>query len=51
MAKKKTKKVKETNKEKKISLVNQKRQQRAKMIGQHIGYRYDVNLTCQIIKK
>ena len=38
MAKKKNKKIK------KISKPNEKESSREKMIGQHIGYRYDVNL-------
>ena len=40
MAKKKTKKIKE----KKVKLGKSKETAREKMIGQHIGYRYDVNL-------
>ena len=40
MAKKKTKKIKE----KKVNLGKSKETAREKMIGQHIGYRYDVNL-------
>ena len=42
MARKKNKKIKKNSKPKENA--------RAKMIGQHIGYRYDVNLF-QIIKK
>ena len=38
MAKKKNKKIK------KISKPKEKESSREKMIGQHIGYRYDVNL-------
>ena len=40
MAKKKNKKIKE----KKVKLGKSKETAREKMIGQHIGYRYDVNL-------
>jgi len=40
MAKKKAKKIKE----KKVKLGKSKETAREKMIGQHIGYRYDVNL-------
>ena len=45
--KKKTK----SKKEKKLKLGTSKETAREKMIGQHIGYRYDVNLSCQIIKE
>ena len=45
MAKKKTKKVKsKPKKEKKMKLGTFKETAREKLIGQHIGYRYDVNL-------
>jgi len=43
MAKKNKKKIK-NKKEKKIKLGTSKETAREKMIGQHIGYRYDVNL-------
>ena len=43
MAKKNKKKIK-NKKEKKIKLGKSKETAREKMIGQHIGYRYDVNL-------
>ena len=45
MVKKKTKKVKsKPKKEKKMKLGTFKETAREKLIGQHIGYRYDVNL-------
>ena len=45
MAKKKNKKVKtKVKKEKKMKLGTFKETAREKLIGQHIGYRYDVNL-------
>ena len=45
MAKKKTKKIKsKPKKEKKMKLGTFKETAREKLIGQHIGYRYDVNL-------
>ena len=43
MAKKNKKKIK-IKKEKKIKLGTSKATTREKMIGQHIGYRYDVNM-------
>ena len=43
MAKKNKKKIK-NKKEKKIKLGTSKETAREKMIGQHIGYRYDVNM-------
>jgi len=43
MAKKNKKKIK-NKKEKKIKLGTSKETSREKMIGQHIGYRYDVNM-------
>jgi len=49
MAKKNKKKIK-NKKEKKIKLGTSKETTREKMIGQHIGYRYDVTC-CLIIKK
>ena len=47
MAKKKTKKTKvksKVKKDKKLKLGTFKETAREKLIGQHIGYRYDVNL-------
>ena len=44
MAKKKTKKIKKTKSGKDQQLGKKKETAREKMIGQHIGYRYDVNL-------
>ena len=44
MAKKKTKKIKKTKAGKDQQLGKKKETAREKMIGQSIGYRYDVNL-------
>ena len=44
MAKKKTKVKSKVKKEKKLKLGTFKETAREKLIGQHIGYRYDVNL-------
>ena len=44
MPKKKTKKIKSKGKSKKDKLGTFKETAREKLIGQHIGYRYDVNL-------
>ena len=44
MAKKKTKKVKTKSKATKVKFGVKKQSAREKMIGQSIGYRYDVNL-------
>mgnify|MGYP007000314875 len=44
MPKKKTKKIKSKGKSKKDKLSTFKETAREKLIGQHIGYRYDVNL-------
>ena len=44
MGKKKTKKKTKIKKEKKLNLGSFKETAREKLIGQHIGYRYDVNL-------
>ena len=44
MAKKKTKVKSKDKKEKKLKLGTFKETAREKLIGQHIGYRYDVNL-------
>ena len=44
MPKKKTKKIKSKSRPKKDKLGTFKETAREKLIGQHIGYRYDVNL-------
>ena len=49
MAKKKNKKIKsKPKKEKKMKLGTFKETAREKLIGQHIGYRYDVNLLPEV---
>ena len=51
MAKKKTKKTKTSKAAKDLQLGKKKETAREKMIGQSIGYRYDVNLLPDYTKK